>query len=151
MINEYDNAIDDYIKSNPPKLEKVKTSDPMDEALKEYENQREVNFNLNQKKIEQENPDQYSEYYKVAKANQLPVEMVKRNWDRYKPTAKSLSYGDYSNNPKLLNLLNDPEKAALLKDDVEYFKSLELQGGQLKSNERGFLGEQVLAGQQGVS
>lgn len=135
-MNQFDSDIDKFIESKPPE---VKKHDPIDDAIKAVMSNKKSMFKLNEKKAEPEQPDQYSQYYKVAKRERIPVEMVKRNWDFY--GKKRVEYGKLVDEfPKTARFLNDPEKLKLFKDDVDTFNNLEGLTSQPKGLKEGLAG-----------
>ena len=143
-MNEYDSLIDQYIKSTPPKI------DPVDSSINEVKDIQETQFKINEKQVSKEHPDDYAKYVKVAEEQNIPVAMVQRNWDRFKPKEYEIDYEDLSNNsPKTRDFLNDPTNLSLFKDEINSLKESEYISKQIPSKDKGFINDTILAGQQG--
>lgn len=149
MINALDNEMDNFINSNPPQIQKA---DPIDSAIDSIQGNNETKFAINQKKVENDNPDEYAKYYEVSKREKLPVDFVKRNWSNFSNKKPNLNFNELAaNSPRTTEFLNNPENMGLFQDDVNFFSKIESNLESPKLKDKSFFEKQTIAFNQGLN
>lgn len=123
-INQYEDIIDGLAKEGALPT----SADPIDQAIGQYRENQKSALQQSMFVASKSEPDRHAQVLALSEKTKLPPSLVERNFDELakKQSSASFNYDRLiDESPGLSNWLQNPDNAAVAKDDIESLKKIE--------------------------